>query len=87
MVESDFEKGGTWAGATEQLSRFNFSGVFVPQDGDSKGLIELRSRGAKDLEIPRLEADLREFLSAEKELIGDHFATRRVKKSEQLGFF
>ncbi len=87
VVESDFEKGGTWAGATEQLSRFNFSGVFVPQDGDSRGLIELRSRGAKDLEIPRMEADLRKFLSDEKELRDHEFAIRPVKKSEQLGFF
>jgi DNA processing protein len=87
VVESDFEKGGTWAGATEQLSRFNFSGVFVPQEADSKGLIELRSRGAKDLEIPRLEVDLRKILSDEKVLRDHEFATRRVKKSEQLGFF
>ena len=87
VVESDFEKGGAWAGATEQLSRFNFSGVFVPQEADSKGLIELRSRGAKDLEIPRLEVDLRKFLSDEKVLRDHEFATRRVKKSEQLGFF
>jgi DNA processing protein len=87
VVESDFDKGGTWAGATEQLSRFNFSGVFVPQEGDSKGLNELRSRGAKDLEIPRLEIDLRKFLSDEKELRDHEFAIPRVKKSEQLGFF
>ena len=87
VVESDFEKGGTWAGAIEQLSRFNFSGVFVPQQADSKGLIELRSRGAKDLEIPRLEVDLRKFLIDEKVSRDHEFATRRVKKSEQLGFF
>jgi predicted Rossmann fold nucleotide-binding protein DprA/Smf involved in DNA uptake len=87
VVESDFEKGGTWSGAAEQLSRFNFSGVFIPQDGDSKGLVGLRSRGAKDLDISKIGIDLPKFLSDEKELRSHDFATRRVKKSEQLGFF
>ena len=47
VVSSDFNKGGTWAGATEQLEKLRFVPVFVrsPSDG-SEGLDALQRKGA-----------------------------------------
>jgi DNA processing protein len=47
VVSSDFNKGGTWAGATEQLEKLRFVPVFVksPSVG-SEGLEALRRKGA-----------------------------------------
>lgn len=47
IVSSDFNKGGTWAGATEQLDKLRFVPVYVRSpSGDSEGLEALRKRGA-----------------------------------------
>ncbi len=47
VVSSDLGKGGTWAGAMEQLDRFRFATVYVRQEGDqSDGLDALRRKGA-----------------------------------------
>jgi predicted Rossmann fold nucleotide-binding protein DprA/Smf involved in DNA uptake len=47
VVNSDFEKGGTWAGAVEQLNKFKFIPVFVRSTGSaSKGLEALARKGA-----------------------------------------
>lgn len=47
VVSSDLGKGGTWAGATEQLDKLHFVPVFVRQSGDrSDGLDALRRQGA-----------------------------------------
>lgn len=47
VVNSDFEKGGTWAGALEQLNKFEFVPVFVRSTGSmSKGLEALARKGA-----------------------------------------
>lgn len=54
VVSSDVNKGGTWAGAIEQLNKFRFVPVYVRSvGGDSPGLAELRKRGA--LPWPSLE--------------------------------
>ena len=87
VVESDFEKGGTWAGAAEQLSRLNFSGVFVPHDGESQGITGLRKRGAKDLEISKPKIDLVNLLQNERSSREHQFLNQGSKKPEQLGFF
>ena len=48
VVNSDHGKGGTWAGATEQLERLKFVPVYVRTDGDvGKGLVELQGLGRK----------------------------------------
>ena len=48
VVNSDFEKGGTWAGAIEQLEKFHFVPVYVRSTGDlGKGLEMLKLRGAR----------------------------------------
>ena len=46
VVASDFNKGGTWAGATEQLDKLKFVPVYVRLDNESKGLKELYNKGA-----------------------------------------
>ena len=47
VVNSDLNKGGTWAGATEQLDKFRFGPVFVRSTGQpSTGLDGLRKKGA-----------------------------------------
>lgn len=47
VVNSDFKKGGTWAGAVEQLDKLRFVPVFVRSTGgSSKGLEALSQKGA-----------------------------------------
>lgn len=46
VVASDFNKGGTWAGAAEQLDKLKFVPVYVRLDNESKGLRELYNKGA-----------------------------------------
>jgi predicted Rossmann fold nucleotide-binding protein DprA/Smf involved in DNA uptake len=46
VVNSDYEKGGTWAGAVEQLEKLHFVPVYVRQGGESaKGLEALLRKG------------------------------------------
>ena len=47
VVSSDFKKGGTWAGAIEQLDQLKFVPVFVRSTGESSdGLDALERKGA-----------------------------------------
>jgi DNA processing protein len=47
VVSSDLGKGGTWAGAVEQLDKLRFVPVFVPSTGESSpGITALRQKGA-----------------------------------------
>lgn len=47
VVSSDLNKGGTWAGAVEQLDKLKFVPVFVRSSGESSaGLEALRKKGA-----------------------------------------
>jgi predicted Rossmann fold nucleotide-binding protein DprA/Smf involved in DNA uptake len=47
VVNSDYEKGGTWAGAIEQLEKLRLVPVYVRSNGETgKGLEALRRRGA-----------------------------------------
>lgn len=47
VVSSDLNKGGTWAGAIEQLDKLKFVPVYVRSTGDSSaGLDALRGKGA-----------------------------------------
>lgn len=60
IVNSDYQKGGTWAGATEQLDRLHFCPVFV-RPGPEKGLQALIDKGARPWPEPR---SAEEFLTA-----------------------
>ena len=65
VVNSDYGKGGTWAGATEQLERLKFVPVYVRADGDvGKGLAELQRLGAKPWPNPKTAQELEEILSS-----------------------
>ena len=46
VVQSDYEKGGTWAGAVENLKE-GWVPLFVREDADSKGIAGLIKRGAQ----------------------------------------
>ena len=47
VVSSDFKKGGTWAGAVEQLNKFKFVPVYIRSTGESSsGLDALGREGA-----------------------------------------
>ncbi|MDX9972446.1 MAG: DNA-processing protein DprA [FCB group bacterium] len=48
VVSSDYEKGGTWAGAVEQLEKLSFVPVYVRSAPDSeKGIKGLQKKGAR----------------------------------------
>lgn len=54
VVSSDVNKGGTWAGAVEQLDKLKFVPVFVRSTGEpSAGLDALRNKGALPWPNPR----------------------------------
>jgi DNA processing protein len=54
VVSSDVNKGGTWAGAVEQLDKLKFVPVFVRSTGvSSVGLETLRNKGALSWPNPR----------------------------------
>ena len=47
VVNADMNKGGTWAGATEQLERMHLVPIYVRSTGEpSKGLEALKAKGA-----------------------------------------
>ena len=47
IVNSDYQKGGTWAGAAEQLDKLKYVRVYIRSTGESaKGLEGLRKKGA-----------------------------------------
>jgi len=68
VVNSDLDRGGTWAGATEQLDKLHFSKVFVRSTGPrSDALDALRRRGAIAWPSPPSAPDLFAQLSAAAE--------------------
>lgn len=65
VVSSDLEKGGTWAGATEQLEKYRFAPVYVRTSGEiSPGLEALGKKGALPWPDPETPGALLEALEA-----------------------
>lgn len=65
VVTSDFEKGGTWAGAIEQLERFHFVPVFVRNGNNAgRGNAALIHHGGRPWPNPENGAELGRVLSA-----------------------
>ncbi|MCK9419862.1 MAG: DNA-processing protein DprA [Nitrospirae bacterium] len=65
VVSSDVEKGGTWAGAIEQLKKLRFVPVYVRTKGEtSKGLDALRRIGALPWPNPQTSEAFAEAISA-----------------------
>jgi predicted Rossmann fold nucleotide-binding protein DprA/Smf involved in DNA uptake len=59
VVSADFQKGGTWEGAIEQIERLQFVTVFVRNgERDGKGNRALIQRGGRPWPEPRNSAEL-----------------------------
>ena len=70
VVTSDFEKGGTWAGAVEQLDRLHFVPVFVRNGANAgKGNSALLSRGGKPWPNPQSGNELEQALVSAAEAV------------------
>ena len=66
VVNSDYEKGGTWTGAVEQLDKLRLVPVYVRSNGATgKGLEALRHKGALPWSNPETPVALAEVLAAE----------------------
>jgi DNA processing protein len=77
VVNSDYEKGGTWAGAVEQLEKLRFVPIYVRSNGQNgSGLEALRHKGALPWPNPETPEDLQEVLAQE-------FDSAVLEKSEQ----
>jgi DNA processing protein len=64
VVSSEVNKGGTWAGAIEQLERFKSRAVYVRTDSSaSEGNKELESRGALPWPLPKTVDELKQALN------------------------
>lgn len=78
VVNSDYEKGGTWAGAIEQLEKFRFGPVYVRSDGESSdGLEALQRKGALPWPNPKTAEEFAALLK---------YSESREHKAEQLSF-
>jgi predicted Rossmann fold nucleotide-binding protein DprA/Smf involved in DNA uptake len=65
VVSSDYQEGGTWAGADEELRRERGRPVFVRIGADvPKGNTELLRKGAKPFPVAGLTASLKDALHA-----------------------
>ncbi|MFO1055112.1 MAG: DNA-processing protein DprA [Planctomycetota bacterium] len=65
VVNAEFEKGGTWAGAIEQLSKFRFVPIYVRAQGNlGRGMVALRERGALPWTCPQSEEAMEMALKA-----------------------
>lgn len=65
VMNSDHGKGGTWAGATEQLDKLNFAPVYARQSGEPcPGLDALIERGARPWPDPQTPAEMRDIVSS-----------------------
>jgi len=81
VVTADFEKGGTWAGAIEQLNRFHFVPVFVQNGAKAgKGNVALLKKGGRPWPEPHDGVELSAALAA-----AAHAATEEPRQ-ESLSF-
>lgn len=66
VVSSDYKKGGTWAGAVEQLEKLQLVRIYVRSNGKTgKGLEALRHKGALPWPNPETPEELVEVLAVE----------------------
>ncbi|MFA4953760.1 MAG: DNA-processing protein DprA [Patescibacteria group bacterium] len=66
VIGSDYQKGGTWAGAVEQLTNLRLAPVFVRSRGEiGRGLQELQNMGALPWPNPSNPAELVRTLTSE----------------------
>lgn len=66
VVNADVQKGGTWAGAAEQLEKLHLVSIYVRSTGQpSKGLEALKAKGAIPWPDPKNADDFEETLRAD----------------------
>jgi len=83
VVSSDFQNGGTWAGAVEQLEKLRFVPVYVRTAGESgKGLEGLVRLGAERWPEPNSPEGFERAVSAE----GLNRIARGIPEQERLSF-
>jgi predicted Rossmann fold nucleotide-binding protein DprA/Smf involved in DNA uptake len=64
VVNADYETGGTWTGAVEQLEKLKFVPIYVRSDGHlGKGIEALRRKGAIPWPNPRTTEEFLELMS------------------------
>lgn len=81
VVNSDYEKGGTWAGAVEQLEKLRFVTVYVRSTGKiGKGLEALQRKGALPWPNPATPEEFAQLLA------DDGVREREAAKQTQLPF-
>lgn len=67
VIESDHNKGGTWAGAVEQLDKLGLVPIYVRSKGDiSNGIKALEKRGALPWPNPTTADDFRAVVSSKR---------------------
>lgn len=70
VVSSDYEKGGTWAGAIEQLEKLHFVPIYVRSNGNTeKGLKALQEKGALRWPNPSTPETFIEALNVQVKLV------------------
>jgi len=83
VVSSDFQNGGTWAGAVEQLQKLRFVPVYVRAAGESgNGLEGLVRLGAEHWPEPDAPESFERAVSAE----GHNLVARSVPEQERFSF-
>jgi len=83
VVSSDFQNGGTWAGAVEQLEKLRFVPIYVRSAGESeKGLEGLVRLGAERWPEPDAPEGFERAMSAE----GHNRIARTVPEQERFSF-
>ena len=66
VVESDIRKGGTWAGAVEQLDELHLTPIYTRSEGEiGKGLKALLSKGALPWPNPKTVDDFQAVIAGE----------------------
>ena len=91
VVSSDYEKGGTWAGAVEQLEKLRLVPVYVRSNGETgKGLEALRRKGALPWPNPETSEALAEALAVEvspkKEALGQNDLSFSVREESKQAY-
>ena len=66
VVESEFNKGGTWNGAVEQLDKIRHTPIYTRSTGEiGKGLCALRRKGAREWPNPSTPEELTLIMAGE----------------------
>jgi len=91
VVNSDFNKGGTWAGAVEQLDKLRFVPVYIRTNGViGKGLDALREKGALPWPNPQDSDAFIEALAAKlyskNEAVGQNELSFSVKENTSSAY-